>query len=139
MASAQPEGKTKGDVLPGLVECLERLATDSTASIFNRFEAIELLLRLAMGPRHRPADSDDVDAGRHARVALSTAASFLDRTMKSNNDRARIRLHAASLASLVTKVFGRTALAGLNEFHAHKPAITPSGTAQRPRPSPLSA
>jgi hypothetical protein len=82
---------------------LERLATDSTASIFNRFEAIELLLRLAMGPRYRPADSSDVAASRHARIALSTAASFLNKTMTSNGNRSRIRLQAASLASLVAK------------------------------------
>jgi hypothetical protein len=104
--TAQFEVKTKGDVLPGLIECLEKLATDSTASIFDRFEAIELLLRLAMGPRHRPADRIDVDASRHARIALSIAAPFLDRTMTSNNNRARLRLHAASLASLVSKVSG---------------------------------
>jgi hypothetical protein len=102
--TGESEVKTKGDVLPGLIECLERLAADSTASPFNRFEAIELLLRLAIGPRRRPADRIDIDASRHARIALATAASFLDRTMKSNDDRARIRLHAASLASLVAKV-----------------------------------
>lgn len=124
--TVQTEVKTKDDVLPGLIECLERLATDSTASIFNRFEAIELLLRLAVGPRHRPADRTDVDASRHARIALSTAASFLDKTMKSNNNRARIRLHAACLASLVSKVSGYTALTGLDELHAHKPAISPN-------------
>jgi hypothetical protein len=110
--TAQSEVRTKGDVLPGLIDCLERLATDSTASIFNRFEAIDLLLRLAMGPRHRPADGVDVDASRHARIALSTAASFLDRTMQSNSNRARIRLHAAGLANLVSKVSGYPALTG---------------------------
>ena len=127
--TAQSEVKSKGDVLPGLIECLERLVADSTASIFNRFEAIELLLRLAMGPRHRPADRIDVDASRHARIALSTTGSFLDRTMKSNHNRARLRLHAASLASLVTKMSGCTALAGLDEFYAHKPAVSPNNHA----------
>jgi hypothetical protein len=100
----------KGDVLPGLIECLGRLAADSSASIFNRFEAINLLLRLAIGPRYRPADSVDIAASRHAGVALSDAAFFLDQMMTSKNYRARIRLHAASLASLVTKVCGRTAM-----------------------------
>jgi hypothetical protein len=94
------------DVLPGLIECLERLATDSTASTLNRFEAINILLRLAVGPRYRIADSIDVEASRRARIALSVAASFLHQTMTSNNHRARIRLHAASLASLVTNCPG---------------------------------
>jgi hypothetical protein len=102
--TAESEVQIKSDVLPGLIESLGRLATDSTASIFNRFEAIDLLLRLAMGPRNRPPDSVDVAASCHARIALSDAASFLDQTMTSNSIRARIRLHAASLASLVSKV-----------------------------------
>jgi hypothetical protein len=91
-----------GGVLPGLIECLGRVANDHSASICNRFDAIELLLRLGIGPRQRSADSIDVAASRHARIALAEAASFLDRTMNSNNNRARIRLHAASLAGLVT-------------------------------------
>lgn len=96
----------KSDVLLGLIECLGRLATDTTASIFNRFEAINLLLRLAIGPRHRPASSIDIAAGLYARIALSDAILFLDQTMTSKNNRARIRLHAAALASLVTRVSG---------------------------------
>jgi len=104
--TAESEVRKKGDVLPGLVECLGRLATDSTASIRHRFEAIDLLLRLAIGPRYRPADSIDVTVSRNARIALAGAAFFLDQTMTSNSNRARIRLHAASLASLVTKVSG---------------------------------
>lgn len=104
--TAKSEVQRKGDVLPGLIECLGRLATDSTASIFNRFDAIDLLLRLTIGPRYRPADSIDVAASRHAQIVLSETASFLDRIMTSNNNRARVRLHAASLAGLVTKVSG---------------------------------
>jgi hypothetical protein len=100
------EVQGKGDVLPGLIQCLGRLATDSTASIFNRFEAIDLLLRLAIGPRYRSADGVDVTAGLHARIALSDTVPFLDETMTSNDNRARIRLHAASLARLVRKVSG---------------------------------
>ena len=100
------EVQGRGDVLPGLIESLRRLGTDSTASIFNRFEAIDLLLRLAIGPRYRPADSTDVAASRHARIALSETICFLDETMTSNDNRARIRLHAASLARLVRKVSG---------------------------------
>jgi hypothetical protein len=98
------EVQGKGDILRGLIESLGRLAADSTASIFNRFEAIDLLLRLAVGPRYRPADSIDVATTLHARIALSDTVSFLDRTMTSNDNRARIRLHAASLARLVRKV-----------------------------------
>src|SRR3974390_1843009 len=85
---------------PNLVEALGRVATDSNATVTNRFEAIELLLRLAIGPRTRPADAVDVVASQKARIALSEAASFLDQIMVSNN-RARILLHAASLASLI--------------------------------------
>jgi len=103
--TAESEAQKKGDVLPGLVECLGTLATDSTASTFNRLEAIDLLLRLAIGPRNRPANSIDVVASRNARFALSDAAPFLDETMTSNN-RARIRLHAATLARLVSKLSG---------------------------------
>jgi hypothetical protein len=99
--SADSSGSTKADVLPGLVESLGTLATDSTASVFNRLEAIEILLRLAIGPRNRPADRIDVAASRNARIVLSDAAPFLDQTMISKNNRARIRLQAASLASLV--------------------------------------
>ena len=104
--TAVSEVQKRGDILFGLIESLGRLAADSTASILNRFEAIDLLLRLAIGPRCRPADSIDVAASRHARTALSDASSFLDQTMRSNNNRARIRLHAASLARLVGKVSG---------------------------------
>ena len=97
------EVQKKSDVLPGLVECLGRLATDLTAPTFNRLEAIDLLLRLAIGPRNRPANSIDVVASRYARFALSDTAPFLDQTMTSNN-RARIRLHAATLARLVSNL-----------------------------------
>src|SRR5580704_13066591 len=102
--TAESEAQNNGDVLPGLVVCLGRLATDSTASTFNRLEAIDLLLRLAIGPRNRPTTDIDVVASRDARSALSDAAPFLDQTMTSNN-RARIRLHAATLARLVSKTF----------------------------------
>jgi hypothetical protein len=98
------EAKAKSDIFPALIESLRRLSTDPTASEYNRFEAIELLLRIATGPRFRPADGVDVAASHDARLALSAAASFLDRTMISNANRARVRLHAASLASLVAKV-----------------------------------
>ena len=104
--TAEFEVQKTGNVLPALIECLGRLVADSTASIFNRLEAIDLLLRIALGPRHRPTDSTDVEASRHARVALSGATFFLDQTMTSNNNRARIRLHAASLASLVNSCIG---------------------------------
>ena len=101
--TAEAEAQIKGDVLPGLVECLGRLATDSSASTFNRLEAIGLLLRLAIGPCNRPADGVDVAASRNARIALWDATEFLDQTMTSNN-RARLRLHAASLARVVGKL-----------------------------------
>jgi hypothetical protein len=104
--TAESEVQMKGDVLLALIESLGRLATDSTASIFNRFEAIDLLLRLAIGPRNRPADNVDVAASCYALIAVSDAASFLNQTMTSNSNRARIRLHAASLASLVSKMSG---------------------------------
>jgi hypothetical protein len=102
---SEAEVQINGDVLPGLVECLGTLATDSTASTFNRLDAIDLLLRLAIGPRSRPANSIDAVVSRNARFALSDAAPFLDETMTSNN-RARIRLHAATLARLVNKLSG---------------------------------
>ena len=102
--SADSSGRKKADVFPGLVESLGTLATDSTASVFNRLEAIEILLRLAIGPRNRPADRIDVTLSRHARIVLSDATPFLDQTMISKNNRARIRLQAASLASLVGKL-----------------------------------
>ena len=100
--SADSSGSKKADVLPGLVESLGTLATDSTASVFNRLEAIEILLRLAIGPRNRPADRIDVAASRNARIVLSGCCPFLDQTMISKNNQARIRLQAASLASLVS-------------------------------------
>jgi len=102
--ATESESQTKGDVLPGLIECLGRLATDSAATTFNRLEAIDLLLRLAIGPRNRPPQSIDVAASHNARMALWDAVPFLDQTMTSKNHRARIRLHAASLASLVGKL-----------------------------------
>ena len=102
--TADPTGPKKADVLPGLVESLGTLATDLTASIFNRLEAIEILLRLAVGPRKRPADGIDVAASRDARIVLSDAAPFLFQIMTSKDNRARVRLQAASLASLVGKV-----------------------------------
>ena len=104
--SAQSEIRKDGDVLPGLIECLARLAADSSASIRNRLDAVALLLRFAIGPRSRSAGSIDVAASRNARIALSDAGSFLDQTMTSNNNRARTRLHAASLASLAARVTG---------------------------------
>jgi hypothetical protein len=97
--TAEAEVQIKGDVRSGLVECLGTLAVDSTASTFNRLEAIDLLLRLAIGPRNRPANCIDAVVSRNARFALSGAAPFLDQTMTSNA-RARIRLHAATLARL---------------------------------------
>jgi hypothetical protein len=102
--TADSMGPKKADVLAGLVESLGTLATDSTASIFNRLEAIEILLRLAIGPRIRPADGIDVAASRDARIVLSDAAPFLLQIMTSKDHRARLRLQAASLASLVGKV-----------------------------------
>ena len=104
--SAQSEIRKDGDVLPGLIECLARLAADSSASIRNRLDAVALLLRFAIGPRSRSAGSIDVAASRNARIALSDTVSFLDEIMTSNDNRARIRLHAASLALLVRKVSG---------------------------------
>jgi hypothetical protein len=103
--ATESEAQNKGDTLPGLVETLGRLAADSTASTFNRLEAVDLLLRLAIGPRNRPADSIDAVASRNARFALSDVAPFLDQTMASNN-RARIRLHAAGLARFVRNLSG---------------------------------
>jgi len=103
----EPEAPKRGDVLLGLVESLGRLAADSTTSIISRFEAIDLLLRLAIGPRHRGADGVDVTASRHARITLANVGWFLDQTMTSTDNRARIRLHAASLSRLVTTVAGR--------------------------------
>ena len=97
--------QAKDDVLPSLVECLDRVATDSSVSAFNRLEAIEILLRVAIGPRSRSADSTDVAASRNARIALSDAAPFLHQVMESNN-RARIRLHAASLARFIGELPG---------------------------------
>jgi ABC-type hemin transport system ATPase subunit len=105
--TAESQAQTNGGVLPGLAICLGKVASDSTASTFNRLEAVDLLLRLAIGPRNRPANSIDVAASRTARLALSDAAPFLDQTMTSNN-RARIRLHAATLARLVSKMSPRS-------------------------------
>ena len=99
--ATESEVQKKGHALSGVVECLGRLAADSAATTMNRLEAIDLLLRLAIGPRNRPADSIDAVASRNARFVLSDTASFLDETMVSNN-RARIRLHAASLARFVS-------------------------------------
>jgi hypothetical protein len=103
--TTESEIQKRDEVLPGLVECLDRVATDSSVSAFNRLEAIEILLRLAIGPRSRSADSSDVAASRNARIALSDAAPFLHQVMESNN-RARIRLHAASLARFVGQLSG---------------------------------
>ena len=103
--TTESEIPKRDDVLPGLIECLDRVATDSSVSAFNRLEAIEILLRLAIGPRSRSADSTDVAASRDARIALSDAAPFLHQVMESN-DRARIRLHAASLARFVRQLSG---------------------------------
>ena len=100
------EVQGNGDIRTALIQCLERLAADSAATIFTRFEAVDLLLRLATGPRSRSADSADVTACLRARIALSDTVSFLDEIMTSNDNRARIRLHAASLALLVRKVSG---------------------------------
>lgn len=94
----------KGRSSSELDQMLGKLVTDSTAPIFHRFEATDLLVRLAIGPRYRPADDIDAATSRHARIVLSDAARFLDQVMASKNSRARTRLHAASLASLVTQV-----------------------------------
>lgn len=118
--TADSNGPKKADVLPGLVESLGTLATDSTASIFDRLEAIEILLRLAIGPRKRPADGIDVAASRDARIVLSDAAPFLVQIMTSKNNRARVRLQAASLAissvnwraMQVTRIDLRSAVSG---------------------------
>jgi hypothetical protein len=103
--TTESEVEMKGDTRSDIVECLGRLAADSAATTINRLEAIDLLLRIAIGPRNRSADSIDAVASRKARFALSDTASFLDETMMSNN-RARIRLHAASLARFVSELSG---------------------------------
>ena len=104
VTTAYSTGPKKADVLPGLVENLGTLATNSAASIFNRLEAIEILLCLAIGPRKRPADGIDVATSRDARIVLSDVVPFLVQIMTSKNNRARVRLQAASLASLVGKL-----------------------------------
>lgn len=98
------EVEKQGDVLPELIESLGALARDSSATTLNRFQAVDLLMRLAIGPRARPADNADLAASRCARIALSGAAAFLDQAMISTEHRARVRLHAASLARLVGRV-----------------------------------
>ena len=118
---AESEVQTKGEVLPGLVERLGKLATDSTASTVNRLEAIDLLLRLAIGPRNRAADGVDVVTCHNARIVLSEASQFLDETMTSSNNRARLRLHAASLACLVGKLAGCTGLGSRPQHDDSRP------------------
>jgi hypothetical protein len=119
--TTESEVRKRGDALPFVVECLGRLATDSTASTFNRLEAIDLLLRLAIGPRNRPADSVDIAASHNARILLSEATEFLDQTMASRNNRARLRLHAASLASLVGKLAGCTRIGSFPQHPDNAP------------------
>jgi hypothetical protein len=118
---AESEVQTKNEVLPGLVECLGKLATDSTASTVNRLEAIDLLVRLAIGPRNRAADGVDVVTCQNARIVLSEASQFLDQTMTSNNNRARLRLRAASLASLVGKLAGCSGLVSRPRHDDNRP------------------
>lgn len=116
----ESEVQKRGDVLPGLIESLGALARNSSATILNRFQAVDLLMRLAIGPRARPADNADLAASRCARIALSDAASFLEQAMTSTEHRARVRLHAACLARLIGRILSCSPeLAGLSfEFRA---------------------
>jgi len=89
--------------LPVVVKNMSKVANDSNAAQRERLKAIELLLRVAMGPSDRAADDTDVVAARDARNALSDTAIYLEQVINSTKSK-RIRLRAVELANGVGKL-----------------------------------
>jgi hypothetical protein len=80
-----------------LVKNMSKVATDSDAAPRERLKAIELMLRIAIGPSKRPALDSDVVAGRNALNALSDATICLRQIITSTKSE-RVRSRAAELA-----------------------------------------
>jgi hypothetical protein len=76
------------------------IAIEPKASATKRMQAIDILLRIAMGSNGHPFEAPEAVAGLDARTALSRAAPFLDEIAKSQAS-TRIRARAANLVARV--------------------------------------
>lgn len=95
--TTKPDIEAVRDDLSILVKNMSKVATDSRAASRERLKAMELLLRVAVGPSKRPALDSDVVAGRKALNALSHAPIYLRQIITSTRSE-RIRSRAAELA-----------------------------------------
>jgi hypothetical protein len=101
--------KTKPDIekvrtnLPVLVKNISKVASDVNAASRERIKAIELLLRIAVGPSKRPALDIDVVAGRNALSALLDAPIYLRQIITSARSE-RVRSKITELAIRIEKL-----------------------------------
>jgi hypothetical protein len=89
--------------IPAVVKSMGEVATNANTSATTRLKAIELLLRVAIGPSTRPSEPSDVVNGRNARTALSRALPFLEQIVTTHKS-PRMRLKAAKLVGCVGNV-----------------------------------
>jgi hypothetical protein len=89
--------------VPRIVESMGEMATRPKTSATNRLQAIEILLRIAVGPSGRPREQTDIVASADASTALSRAVPFLDEIVKSHTS-ARIRTRALKLAVRISNL-----------------------------------
>ena len=83
-------------ILDVAVKSISERATGAATSTNRRLAAIERLVRIAEGPKNRPADLADIARNYDARAALSQAAPFLQQ-MATMHSAGRIRARAAKL------------------------------------------
>lgn len=95
--TAKPDIEAVRDDLSVLVKNMSKVATDSHAAPRERLKAIELLVRVAVGPSKRPALDSDVVAGREALNALLDAPIYLRQIIRSTRSE-RVRSRVAELA-----------------------------------------
>jgi hypothetical protein len=86
-----------------VVKNMSKVASDPNAAAIERLRAMELLLRIAMGPSNRPADDVDVVAAREARNALSNASLSLEQIIRSRRP-GRTRARAVKFARLLAEI-----------------------------------
>ena len=86
-----------------VVKNMSKVAGDPTAAAIERLRAMELLVRIAMGPSNRPADDVDVVAARDARNALSNASLSLEQVIRSRRP-GGTRARAVKLGRLLAEM-----------------------------------
>lgn len=91
--------------IPGIVTSMGKDATDPETAPTKRMQAMDILLRVAVGPSGRPADEADAAAARDARGALSRALPLLEQAIKTSKS-ARIVSRASKLVERIRRSLG---------------------------------